>query len=300
MKKHAFAIIYTLFIILFTIFVILDALVLEKNVVEVEENVFNKEEYEKAEKNINKNIYEDENINISLTYDRKYGSNLYVADIKLKDIKYLKTALAMNKFGRNIEEPTSQIAKSCNAILAINGDFYGFRDYGFVVRNGAVFRDSARPSGRDDALFIYNDGNFKMLDERKTNLNTEMEKGRETENEIYQVFTFGPRLVENNQIYKNEEDKSDDGTTDETRNPRTAIGFISDLHYVIVVADGRSEESTGITISELAEYMLNLKCEKAYNLDGGSSSTMYFNGKVINKPSSGFERGVSDIVYIGY
>ena len=87
-------------------------------------------------------------------------------------------------------------------------------------------------------------------------------------------------------------------------NPRTAIGQISALHYVLVVSDGRTEESSGLSLSELAQFMQGLGASTAYNLDGGGSSTMVFNGEVINKPTTNGntikERSVSDIVCIAY
>ena len=86
-------------------------------------------------------------------------------------------------------------------------------------------------------------------------------------------------------------------------NPRTAIGIIDENHYVFVVSDGRSDESEGLSLRELAEFMESLGVTTAYNLDGGGSSTMYFNGSVVNNPTTGGsttkERSVSDIVYIG-
>jgi exopolysaccharide biosynthesis protein len=87
-----------------------------------------------------------------------------------------------------------------------------------------------------------------------------------------------------------------------TSNPRTAIGIIDSLHYVMVVSDGRTSESTGLTLYQLATFMQTLGVTTAYNLDGGGSSTMYFNGTVINSPTTDgesiVERSVSDIVYI--
>ena len=89
-----------------------------------------------------------------------------------------------------------------------------------------------------------------------------------------------------------------------TGNPRTAIGIVGGLHYLFVVSDGRTDESAGLSLYELAELMQSLGAETAYNLDGGGSSTMYFNGRVINHPTTSGrsikERNVSDIVYIGY
>ena len=87
-------------------------------------------------------------------------------------------------------------------------------------------------------------------------------------------------------------------------NPRTAIGVLKDGTIIFVVSDGRSNDSEGLTLLELAEFMKSIGCVTAYNLDGGGSSTMYFNGKVINNPTTSgrgtSERSVSDIVYIGY
>jgi exopolysaccharide biosynthesis protein len=72
-----------------------------------------------------------------------------------------------------------------------------------------------------------------------------------------------------------------------TSNPRTAIGQISELHYIMLVSDGRTYESEGLSLLNLAELLKEQGCETAYNLDGGGSSTMYFNGEVINNPTSG-------------
>ena len=87
-------------------------------------------------------------------------------------------------------------------------------------------------------------------------------------------------------------------------NPRTAIGYITPLHYVMVVSDGRTSESAGLSLLQLASFLKELGCETAYNLDGGGSTTMYFNGEIINNPTTNghneSERKVSDIVYIGY
>ena len=87
-------------------------------------------------------------------------------------------------------------------------------------------------------------------------------------------------------------------------NPRTAIGIISDNHYVLVVSDGRTSESEGLSLYELAEFMESLDCVTAYNLDGGGSSAMYFNGSVVNNPTTNGkkinERSISDIIYVGY
>lgn len=242
---------------------------------------------------ITANSYEDENIKITIDTVRKYNSTLYIADIQVSDINYLKTAFAQDTYGRNLKAATSTIAESNNAIFAINGDFYGFRDKGFVLRNGVLYRDTARNTNSDDALAIDVDGNFSILDESETDLAS-------ISSSLLNVFSFGPALIDNGEILV---DSSSEVDQSKTSNPRTAIGQISELHYVIIVSDGRTSESEGLTLLELAETFKELGCTTAYNLDGGGSSTMYFNGEIVNIPTDGRklgERSVSDIVYIGY
>ena len=87
-------------------------------------------------------------------------------------------------------------------------------------------------------------------------------------------------------------------------NPRTALGIIDENHYIFIVSDGRTNEKKGLLLYQLATFAKSIGVKTLYNLDGGGSSTMYFNGKVINNPTTNgkkiAERMVSDIVYIGY
>lgn len=235
--------------------------------------------------------YEDANIKISIDTIREYDSNIYVADIQVSEISYLKTAFAKDTYGRNIKAATSDTAARNNAIFAINGDYYGFRDYGYVLRNGTLYRDTA---GDAQDLVIDNSGNFSIINESEV-------RAQELElNLIWQIFSFGPALIKESEIAV---DSTSEVSRARTSNPRTAIGQISPLHYVIVVSDGRTQESEGLSLLQLAEVFADLGCTTAYNLDGGGSSTMYFNGAIVNVPTDGRndgEREVSDIVYVGY
>ena len=120
-------------------------------------------------------------------------------------------------------------------------------------------------------------------------------------NGVVDVLSFGPGLVDDGVISVNEGDEVGKAMAS---NPRTAIGYIDKNHYVFVVSDGRTSESTGLSLYQLANFMKTLGVDKAYNLDGGGSSTMIFNGNLINNPTTNgnriSERSVSDIVYIGY
>ena len=113
------------------------------------------------------------------------------------------------------------------------------------------------------------------------------------------VLSFGPALVENGEISVSVNDEVGRAMAS---NPRTAIAVIDELHYLLVVSDGRTSESEGLSLYELAAYLQSKGVQTAYNLDGGGSSTMVFNGRVVNNPTSGRsikERSVSDIVYVG-
>lgn len=84
------------------------------------------------------------------------------------------------------------------------------------------------------------------------------------------------------------------------RHPRTAVGQLGDGRLMFVVADGRSSASRGLTNWELAQQMARLGAVTAMSLDGGGSSTLSFNGRVLNRPSSGFARPVAGGLFLFY
>jgi len=83
-----------------------------------------------------------------------------------------------------------------------------------------------------------------------------------------------------------------------TDNPRTMIGQLANGNFILAVADGRMTTSVGLTAAEQADIMLELGCITAVNLDGGGSSEMIVNGKIVNKPSDGFERSIGSAVLV--
>ena len=239
--------------------------------------------------------YKDENISLNLTETTVNNTQVYVADITLSSSDYLKTAFAQNSFGTNVTAKTSVTAADNNAILAVNGDYYGANSSGYVIRNGVVYRDTVRENSNNGDLAIYKDGSFKIIYEDQISAEQLVKDG------VVNLLAFGPALVENGEIAVG---KNQEVGQAMASNPRTAIGMIDENHYIIVVSDGRTSESEGLSLYQLAEVMKSYGAKTAYNLDGGGSSTLYFNGQVINKPTTGgnkiSERAVSDIVYIGY
>lgn len=293
MKKHI-EFIFSTVLIAFTIFFILETLYIEKVYQKVDETSSILRDTSEKRQNISSkdSTYSDKNISVTLTEHYENATKIYVADVYIHDSSLLRTAFAKSSYGKNIVERTSAIAERVGAILAINGDYYGVQENGYVLRNGVIYRKTSK--NKED-LVIYKDGSFGIVNEKNKSLEELLLEG------AYNVLSFGPTLVNNKEIVVAKEQEV---KTAMPRNPRTAIGIISKKHYVFVVSDGRSDESKGLSLYELADFMKRIGCTIAYNLDGGGSSTMYFNGKVVNNPTSNgkifIERSVSDIVYVGY
>ena len=292
LKRHAYALVFTLFLMGANVYSLLKVFVIPSAVSTVSANTTSSTTASSTASTSTGKVtktdttYKDDNMDIKITTGKTSDTTYYVADIQLSSADYLKTALAQNTYGTNITDTTSSIAQQNNAIFAINGDYYGANQSGYVIKNGQVYRDTDRNSDYED-LAVYSDGSFKTFNESDT------------------TFAFGPTWVEIGKIAVSENEEVGQAMAD---NPRTAIGVIEEsdgsVHYIVIVSDGRTSESSGLTLYEMAELMKSYGVTTAYNLDGGGSSTMYFNGQVINKPTTNgnkiSERAVSDIVYIGY
>lgn len=308
-KPFRWAIVLSILLTLSSAYVLLDTFVIPKNVtqIQIEEQDTSSTDQtsdqssdqstndgtDQSDPVITDSSYQDDNIKITIETVREYDTTYYIADIQVTDASYLKTALADNTYGRNIKETTSVMAEANNAILAINGDYYGFRNSGYVLRNGVLYRDTTDGSSDSEDLVIDDAGNFSIINENDVS-------AQSLADDAWQILSFGPALVENGEIVV---DASSEVSQSKSSNPRTAIGQVSSLHYIIIVSDGRTDESIGLSLLELAQAFADRGCTVAYNLDGGGSSTMVFNGEVINNPTDGRsiqEREVSDIVYIGY
>ena len=231
--------------------------------------------------------YKSGNVSIEL---KRYDSNnvvFYVADIYVRDISCIKTAFAQDTYGKAYREHTLDICQRINGILAVNGDNYGSRDDGVVIRNGELYRKDNHPN--QDVCVLYWDGRMETYAAGKFNTQQVMDNG------AYQAWNFGPRL-----ITSDGKAKKHFNSVVTPNNPRTALGYYEPGHYCFVVVDGRSDASGGLTLAELAALMRDLGCTRAYNMDGGNTSVMVGGGRVISNPSSsgGGGRETSDIIAI--
>ena len=298
-KRWSFGAVTALALTVFTGYALLDTFVIPRSYGAVPQTVdIAAEEVQAAvqETSMQEEIEQEETtqdgITVELTEYRENDTTIYVADVWVTDPSQLQTAFAEGTYGKNVKDATSDIAEDVDAILAINGDFYGARNSGYVIRNGVLYR--SKSSGAED-LVIYEDGSFAIINEDDVTAEQLLEDG------AMQVLSFGPALIEDGEIAVT---KNEEVGKAMASNPRTAIGIYEDGHYVFVVSDGRTDESEGLSLYELAEFLQELGVETAYNLDGGGSSTMVYQGEVVNNPTTSGnsvkERSVSDIVYIGY
>lgn len=234
--------------------------------------------------------YSDDNINIKInkieTGSNKDKVTYYVADVNVSNLSYLKTAFAQGEYGKNIKDNITKISGDNDAILAISGDFYGNSEDGVVIRNGILYRADVNDA---DICVLFTDGKMKTYSPSEFDADEVINEG------AWQAWTFGPALLDGNGKIL-----SSFNTTSYLNNinPRCAIGYISEGHYKFIVVDGRNEGySKGVNLSELAQIMSDEGCKTAYNLDGGKSAAMLFNGEFINEPVDG-GREISDIIYV--
>ncbi len=235
----------------------------------------------------------DDQLAIEIHFESNGTLAYFICDIQTTDPAALKSALSHDKVNGTLEN-TSQIAWRNDAVLAINGDDYGVHKYGVIVRDGQVIR--AKNTTRH-MLYLQPDGNLKVVSNRKAQTPKELAT-QLSEEGVQQAWEFGPELLRDGEAV--DFDKSFDliSTRSSILEPRTAIGQISPLHYVIIVVDGRRDGySNGISLAGLQQLFIEAGAQTAFNLDGGGSTTLVFEGKVINRPSGGKERPVSDILY---
>ncbi len=215
---------------------------------------------------------------ISITVSEQSALNgrvkYYLADIYVRDIACFQTALAEDTYGSGFRDSVSDVALINNALLAVNGDYYGNTTEGVVVRNGVIYRANQTSN---DVCVLYCDGTMRVMNGADFSVEEAVSDG------AWQAWTFGPALLDAN---GNAVSSFSSSSFITGYNPRTAIGYYEPGHYCLVVVDGRGE-SQGMTLAQLSALFESLGCRAAYNLDGGKSSVMVWQGEVCNDPTGG-------------
>lgn len=228
--------------------------------------------------------YKSENISITITEKRVGETDVYVADIYVASARHLRRGLSHDSYGRQAQN-MGTIAYNNNAILAMTGDYSHLFSQGLVVVNGQVIRKT--PNGVRDNYLIHPDGTVTAYKRKQ------MDVKQVIQQPLWQSFLFGPSLLkEDGSPYEKFDSKIG------VANPRSVIGYFGPGHYCFVLVDGRQKDKRGLAMVPLSEFMSQLGCQSAYNLDGGQSAMLWFQGTIINSPYRG-GRALTDIVFIG-
>lgn len=230
--------------------------------------------------------YSDETITVKYSTERAYNSAIHYIDVRIAHPSQIRLALYGNEYSMKTRNYPSEIAKTVNAVAAIDGSFYNNRSSGWVIYHGKVCR--SRPCWYD-VLLIDSDGNLHA--ERDFNIEA---SGILKKYDIVSAITFGPKLVENGEMKY----ISSGAWQPLTPEPRAAICQYSDgLHYLLCVAEGRMPRSLGLTMQQFAKLLASKGVDFAYNLDGGQSGTLILGNHVKNVVAYGGQRQLGDIIY---
>lgn len=240
--------------------------------------------------------YRSDKVSITITaytYARGEEDNPYtdrslayfVADIYLQDLSSLRTAGSDDGFTGAKRADIAEIAARVDALLAVNGDFFVGNNSTLIIRNGVPYRLKTHPAR--DVCLLYRDGTVETCAGDALDLAT-----LDTD-AVWQGWEFGPYLIEADGEPRTEFPSSNIFT----ENPRTAFGYFEPGHYCFVVVDGRrSRYSMGLSLDALARLMADLGCKKAFNLDGGATSQLYWKDAVRSRPCG--NRSQVDILYL--
>ena len=240
-------------------------------------------------------FYQSENIRIEITPIRRQKTDIYVADIYVRSTEHFQRAFSQGKW-RKPAEKVADMAQEHQAVLAMTGDNGHNLATGWVVGNGVYWRQTK--SVKRDMCILYRSGVMETIELQQVDNDLLREKA--ARQEFWHCFLFGPALLD-----AQGKAKSTFNSTVNPANPRSAIGYFEPGHYCFVQIDGRGapsklepgKKSTGLRLNELSLFMEELGCTAAYNLDGGQSSMMYFDGAVLSSPYKN-GRKTGDIVLI--
>ncbi len=233
--------------------------------------------------------YSSPDISVAIsTYSGEYKGyyqTYYVADIYVANIENFRTCFANDQFVYYGAQDAVALSKSAGAILAMNGDYCNNQRSGFLVRNGDVYYDDALSF---DLCVLFHDGTVETYSPSEYDPQKLLQDGP------YQTWKFGPKLLDADGKAMTSFNTTTEIIYEEA--PRSGFGYYEPGHYCFVVADGRQNHARGFVLSEFAQLFEELGCTRAYNLDGGASSVLTFDGSTYNKPSG--YRQLGDILLI--
>ena len=248
--------------------------------------------------------YEDPSIIVDVYYGgRIYETNYIYAIVKISNASQLRTAVAY-RYNSGYTKSGSKIAEANNAVFAINGDYYSFKNTGYIVRQGIEYRRRAEKTW--DILIIDQHGNFHAITE-PTNEKVDNWLSEHPDLIVMNSFNFGPVYVSDGEWTMNDYSLvlNHNKIADYRGCARMALCQLAPLTYLMVACEGETDRgSRGLTLNEFADCLREVDnkiadydIQVAYNLDGGRSTTMVLCGKKINSLSANSSRDIADIIY---
>ncbi len=231
--------------------------------------------------------YQDPTLHVVIETGRKDNCDYWLARIKIGHPSQLRTAAAAG-FENDYTSKGLFIARRQNAVLAINGDYYSYYQYGYILRQGKEFRNKLR--AERDVLAIDENGDFHILLTPDRNTMTDTLNGKK----LINVFHFGPALVIDGELGTLE---ASYWLAPESKRQRMCIAQTGELEYMALCCAGPLRGSEGMTLAQFALLAQELGAQTAYNLDGGDSTMMIFNGQKINDKENKNTRDISDLIY---
>ena len=212
------------------------------------------------------------------------------AEVKTADGSQVRRMIANNSYGSDVQLYPTDMAASANAVIAISGDFYTFRQLGITVYQRQLYRFAPKSV---DTCFFTSTGD--MLFSRAGEISSQDEAQQFiTDNDVTFAVAFGPVMVEDGQAV--ECSSYPIGEVNRTYS-RTVIGMRDTRHYILMTVNYEDNHSVAATLNDATSFILTKGVVKAYALDGGQTSTMVMNGHTVNRPDWGNQRTQSDIIY---
>ena len=242
------------------------------------------------------NGYEDETIRVKMEHqEMDDGTRMHIAWVKIADASQLRTAVGNpEKLGSTKGKAVSTIAKANNAVVAINGDNYTDNPTKTSFEYRMTQKIRSKSNRFKDILIIDDHGDFHLF-VKSEGIKEFPEQLKKDGRKLVNAFTFGPAMVKDGVLLKID---SEYGYNPNGREPRAAIGQTGPLSYVMVIIEAKDRSGkSGFSHQKLAEFMYELGCVQAFNLDGGNSAEMVFGSQIIKGMPSGDERTLSDIIY---
>ena len=237
--------------------------------------------------------YLDETIMVITWQELIDGSVYTLSEVKIAHPSQFRRFLADGVYGSDKQYVTTQMAATVNAVTASSGDFYKFRPYGIKVYDGQVMHVNSVV----DTLFITDEGEF-LFSFRGEIKDKETAQKFVDDNNVRFSLAFGPVLVKDSQRMTIPGNYTL-GEVDDNY-PRAAIAKMpGELHYLMVAANQDPDRGYNRvpTMPEFADRLYAFGAVQAYALDGGQTAVIVTNDKLINRPSYGYQRAISDIIY---